>query len=229
MILLTGHNSVVTARKKAAFSVWAACLGALGSTWLWTTAPWLVAAEGIAGEVVELPLDVQVALQDGKPVADEAFVEAHLDWANQVFERYGVHFSLHSLGTYEGTVAMESRGDRDSLAPHVHEGVINCFVVASLMDVDEPGRVRRGVHWHAEAVTRAHYVILSAIAQPFVLAHELGHFLGNPRHSPTPGNLMSYTRRPGLPFLDAKQLARLKRRLQRYLREGELVPMKRDL
>ena len=120
---------------------------------------------------------------------------------------------------------METREDRDALGTRVHEGVINCFVVSSLRDVDEPERMRRGVHWHSTSVTGAHYVILSAIAEPFVLAHELGHFLGNPRHSHTPGNLMSYTRLEGLPFLDAVQQARVRRRLQRYLHDGELVPV----
>ena len=67
-------------------------------------------------------------------------------------------------------------------------------------------------------------MILSAIAGPDVLAHELGHFLGNPAHSDVPGNLMSYQHTEALPFLDALQSSRLRRTLRRYLRTRELVP-----
>ena len=183
------------------------------------------AEKGGAAPIVTLPLDVQVALKDGVPVVEPSFVEAHLAWANQVFERYGVRFALRSTSTFEGIAALETREDRDALGARVHQGVINCFVVASLRDVDAPARMRRGVHWHSTTAAGAHYVIVSAIAEPFVLAHELGHFLGNPRHSDTPGNLMSYTRLEGLPFLDAVQQSRVRRRLQRYLREGELTPV----
>ena len=55
-----------------------------------------------------------------------------------------------------------------------------------------------------------------------VLAHELGHFLGNRRHSDTPGNLMSYQHTEVLPFLDEPQQRRLRERLAKYLRTGEL-------
>ena len=34
--------------------------------------------------------------------------------------------------------------DRDALAPYVRKGAIHCFIVAKLMDVDEPGRERWG-------------------------------------------------------------------------------------
>jgi hypothetical protein len=117
---------------------------------------------------------------------------------------------------------MESRSDRNALAEHVKPHVINCFVVSSLLDVDEPGRVRRGVHWRAPGPVAPHYVILSAISEADVLAHELGHFLGNPRHSDTPGNLMSYERVGRLPFLDAEQVRRVRRAIRSYVRTGEL-------
>jgi hypothetical protein len=68
-------------------------------------------------------------------------------------------------------------------------------------------------------------VILSSIAGPDVLAHELGHFLGNREHSDVPGNLMSYEHTDVLPFLDAVQREKLRRTLAGYLRRRELVPL----
>jgi len=86
--------------------------------------------------------------------------------------------------------------------------------------------MRRGVHWHSRSHPGAHFVILSSIAGTDVLAHELGHFLGNPKHSDTPGNLMSYERGDAPPFLDPEQVARMQRALQGYLRRGELRPVR---
>jgi hypothetical protein len=82
--------------------------------------------------------------------------------------------------------------------------------------------MRRGVHWHSQSHPGKHYVILSSIAGPNVLAHELGHYLGNPKHSEVPGNLMSYQRAEGPPFLDAIQVRRIQRTLRGYLKSGEL-------
>jgi hypothetical protein len=95
--------------------------------------------------------------------------------------------------------------------------------------VDEPDRMRRGVHWHAalsgghRTLSGAHYVIISTLGDRDVFSHELGHYLGNPEHSQSVGNLMSYERGSMLPFLDAAQVARLERALRGYLKRGELV------
>jgi hypothetical protein len=48
------------------------------------------------------------------------------------------------------------------------------------------------------------YVIVSSAARETTLAHELGHFLGNP-HSFVKNNLMSYERDGGQVFLDESQ------------------------
>ena len=45
------------------------------------------------------------------------------------------------------------------------------------------------MHWRSTTHRPAHYVILSRIAANAVLAHELGHFLGNRRHSQTPARV----------------------------------------
>jgi hypothetical protein len=202
-------------------------------SWLCWLAPVLPAhAEP---KLVHLPLLVHMARENDDDVAPKAFVELQVRRANEIFAPHGLAFDLVAIA-HSGTAArMETRADRSALEAYARDGVINCFVVASLRDVDEPERMRRGVHWHSEtrpffarapepALRPAHYVILSAISEPDVLAHELGHYLGNPRHSETPGNLMSYQRTEGLPMLDEAQQRRVQRAVRAYLRTGELKP-----
>lgn len=163
-----------------------------------------------------LTVQFHVAEGPGGPVASPSYLAAALAAANRVFEQYGVQFSaLATTRLAPGHLRMETRADRHALGQHVLPAVINCFVVESLRDVDEPDRMRHGVHWRSTTYPGTHYVILSAIPGEYVLAHELGHYLGNPRHSDVPGNLMSYTRAEGVPFLDAVQLVNLRRTLRR--------------
>jgi hypothetical protein len=165
---------------------------------------------------------------DGKPVASAEFMRERVERANAIFAPYRVGFVLEqSVPLSAAHAHLESRADRDALAAYVRKHVIDWFVVESLRDVDEPERMRRGVHWHEHAheharAKTAHYVILSTLGGPDVLAHELGHYLGNPEHSQTPGNLMSYERGNVPPFLDAEQLAHLERALRNYFGSGEL-------
>lgn len=176
-----------------------------------------------AREFTRLGLAIHVAVEEGLPVADEAFIERQVATANRIFAPYGVAFERVERHAREaGQARMESRADRHALGVFVRPQLINVFVVASLRDVDEPERVRRGVHWRSTTYAPAHFVILSRISFDAVLAHELGHFLGNRQHSDTPGNLMSYQHTEVLPFLDEPQQRRLRERLAKYLRTGEL-------
>jgi hypothetical protein len=180
---------------------------------------------GARAEPTRLPLVFHVtqpAEDAGAVVAGDAFLERQLERANAIFAPYAIAFAAKQVRASTARAHMQTRADRDALGRLVEPGVINCFVVASLRDVDEPARMRSGVHWRSRSVPGAHYVILSATAHSDVLAHELGHFMGNPRHSATPGNLMSYQRTEALPFLDDAQQRRMRRRLEHYLRSGEL-------
>ncbi|HET8932524.1 MAG TPA: hypothetical protein VFN67_03745 [Polyangiales bacterium] len=201
----------------------------LGAASLLIALSWLVPAAFSASADVSsvrlLPLVLHIVQQDGVPVADEAFIEERLARANEIYAPYRVGFVVQERVPLPAAHAhLSSRADRDALASYLKRKVINCFVVASLRDVDEPERMRRGVHWHAATRGNAHFVIISTLGGRDVLSHELGHFLGNPEHSPTPGNLMSYEHGPMLPFLDAPQLKRLERSLRGYFKRGELVP-----
>lgn len=177
-----------------------------------------------AREPIALTIDFQVVRVDGEPVVPREFVPERIAAANRIYEPYGVRFVQgRTLELAAEHAALETAADRDALGAKVRARVINCFVVRSLRDVDEPERLRRGVHWHSRAYPGAHYVILSSIAGPDVLAHELGHYLGNPKHSESPGNLMSYQRGDvSLPFLDDAQIRRVQRTIRGYLMSGEL-------
>jgi hypothetical protein len=187
------------------------------------------AALADASRPIELPIRFAVASEQARDPDLANWLETQLAQANRIFASAGVAFERVELVPIDAQHArLRTRADRHALREQVSPRVINCFVVNYLEDVDEPGRERQGVHWHAGGDPDVHYVILSLRAGPDVLAHELGHFFGNPRHSDVPGNIMSYVRGPDLPFFDPRQIANIRRRIRRYLRDGELV-LARDL
>jgi hypothetical protein len=171
-----------------------------------------------------IPIAFQIADSAGKPVADDAFVASELEHANAIYRELGIELvdvSHHKLAQRHARIV--ERRDRDALGPLLRPGVINVFVVGCLMDVDEPGRERRGVHWRVRSDKQRHFVIVSAISGPYVLAHELGHFLGNPEHSDVPGNLMSYQHTEAVPVLDAAQRERVAHTVAALFASGELA------
>jgi hypothetical protein len=178
-----------------------------------------------------LPLTVTVADgDDGRPVVDRAWLATQVDQANALFRPHGVTFRVterHRMGREHAR--LETRQDRHALGALLHAQTIDCFFVASLRDVDEPDRYRQGVHWRPRGPAyprTAHFVVVSAIAGPTVLAHELGHYFGN-GHSDVPGNIMSYDRGDGPPFFDDAQARRIRATARRFLDAGELVAARR--
>jgi hypothetical protein len=188
----------------------------------------ILAAFGAFGARAEpetrvVPLAIWVATSEGSPVVDEAFVSAQLKWANRLFERFSVRFLPVSSETMaEAHSRLETRADRDALGGHRRPGAVHVFFVERLRDVDEPERLRMGVHWRVRHQREVHFVVVSSIAVKDVLAHELGHFFGNP-HSDVQNNVMSYRRGGDTePFFDDRQGRRIERSLGRYLESGEL-------
>lgn len=175
---------------------------------------------------VTFPVRCSVALDPtGKAVASEEWLNGELGAAQNLFAPFGVAFASTPGVSLDAAAAhVETRADRDGLAPHVVPHVIDVFVVDSIRDVDDPAQMRRGVHWHAP--TGAHYIILVASAPTTVLAHELGHYFGNP-HRHMVDNVMSYERSGGHVFFDADQGKRIVSRAAAYVRSGELLPVTR--
>ncbi|MGE0791845.1 MAG: hypothetical protein AB7S26_39590 [Sandaracinaceae bacterium] len=177
-------------------------------------------------EPTSLPIALTVAELEGEAVITPAWIDEQVENANTIFHDHGAAFTIVDRATMgEEHARMEDRGDRHQLGHLLHRQRIDVFVVASLRDVDDPSRYRQGVHWRPrgeEYTPGSHFVIISRIAGPTVLAHELGHYFGNP-HSDTPGNIMSYERGDVPPFFDAVQSRRIGFSMRRMLRRGELV------
>lgn len=179
-----------------------------------------------------LPIDVAVAgLEPGPgaaavPVRDRAWIEAQLAEAGRIFAPHGVSYVLANVRDLAPRHArLENRDDRDALAAELRRGVVNVFLVASLRDVDDPVLLRQGVHWRHRRDPARRYVIVAATAGRSTLAHELGHYLGNP-HVSVVDNLMSYQRSDGgTVFLDDKQGKRSLSTARRLLQSKELVAL----
>ena len=185
-------------------------------------------SRGAAESPTTFAIRFVVAQADGQPVVSTEWLDQHVEWANRIFAPASLRFVKASTEPHGGRSEIITRSHRHELSHSTHPQVINAFVVQALGDVDRRGEFIRGVHWRSrrgcngvEGCQR-HYVILSSIARSTVLAHELGHFFGNP-HSDTPGNIMSYTRGAGPPFLDAAQIRRIKAYAVRFTASGELV------
>jgi hypothetical protein len=188
----------------------------------------VIAAAAPRSRAQDEPLPIAITMAEpspGTPAATEDWLAERLRWANTIFAPAGVSFVFReraSMGPEHA--AMEDRPDRHALADLLVERSINVFVVASLRDVDDPSLMRQGVHWRPHGRRHLHYVILSAVAGETTLAHELGHFFGNP-HSATPNAIMSYERDgTAVPFFEDGELRRIRRYARRFLRDEELVP-----
>jgi len=162
----------------------------------------------------------------------DAFLRRQLARANEIFVPVGVTFAEAGRDRLpDGHGVLDDRGDRHALGPLVADDAIHVFVVAFLRDVDEPERSRQGVHWTPRGVPGlrpgAHLIILAGYAHDGVLAHELGHYLGNPRHSDAPGNVMSYDwGERAVPVFDRAQTRRIQRFLRRAWAAGTFDPDK---
>jgi hypothetical protein len=171
---------------------------------------------------VTFPISIAVAMEDGVPARDDAWIQTQIEDANELYAPTGVRFRWtlrREIPTAHAQI--HTRADRDALAPLVEKNVIDVFVVAALEDVDEPGRYRKGVAWTSKP-TNKRFLILSGAAFRTVLAHELGHFFGN-GHTIVPDNLMSYVRTGARVFFDDTQIERVQSFAERFLASGRLA------
>lgn len=127
-------------------------------------------------------LAVHVVEEDGQDVQTPQWMAEQVQEANRLFAPIGVGFRVGSAKVVDAAFAdVKTRLERDRLGRDEHTlGVVHVFVVRRLADVDVEGEVIRGVHWRDRAETSRRWIILSSIASPMVLAHELGHFFGLP-------------------------------------------------
>jgi hypothetical protein len=157
---------------------------------------------------------------------DAAFWTEEMRNADVLFAPANVRFvQSGEVQTGDAIGPVDDRAARDRLANHVETtrsgepSRIHVFVTSRLSDVDAPGE-RGGVHWRFRRRRSTHYIILSDHTWPTTLAHELGHYFGNP-HSRTPNNIMSYARDGETPpFFDALQIRRIRTHSRRFVHAG---------
>jgi hypothetical protein len=171
-----------------------------------------------------LPLTVAVAAVhvNGERVVDDAWVDAQWAAVDGLYAGIGIRFERRWVDPLPETSArLETKEDRDALGDHFVEGAVNVFFVKSLLDIDEIGRIRMGVCWRAPGNKR--FVAVASNAKPTVLAHELGHFLGN-GHSKVVDNVMSYDRTGGPVFFDATQKKTMRATARKLLSDDIVKP-----
>jgi len=177
----------------------------------------------VAAAETTFALHVSVAREGSDRVVDRTWLEDQIAEANRLFVPIGTRFRwVLDKDLPEPHGEMHTRAQRTALTKLTREHVIDVFVVRALEDVDEPGRMRMGVCWTGLAGKR--YVIVSRIAAPSVLAHELGHYFGNP-HSAVTNNVMSYSRDGGTVFFDDAQARTIRAFTTRFTKDKTLTPL----
>lgn len=173
---------------------------------------------------------LHVVEEHGEDVQTPQWVAAQVREANRLFAPIGVGFRVGSAKVVDARFAdVQTRLDRDLLGRDEHSlGVVHVFVVRRLADVDVDGEVIRGVHWRDRANTSRRWIILSSIAAPVVLAHELGHFFGLP-HTRHPRSLMNKSPHTNPPWhlreFPEEEQAIMARRRDEMLADGTLVAL----
>jgi hypothetical protein len=175
-------------------------------------------------ELPTLPLSIAVATIDGTPVVDDRWVADQVRETQRLFRPHGVTLAVaRRRPLVEAMARLETAEDRDALAQHLEQRVINVFVVDTLRDVDDPRLLRMGVRWRKRSDLRKDYVIVAESAMATTLCHELGHYFGNP-HSFVVNNVMSYRRDdPDKVAFDDQQGRRMRSIARSHLRSGKLV------
>lgn len=191
-------------------------------------------AAGDRRPLLELPVRILVAQCDGEPVRPRRWIRRHVAAANDILERYRVRLRPDIVAFEPGSCVLLDRGARDALAGHVTGRAPVVLVVRRVRDVDVPSYDLMGVHWRyggaAAKLRGRRWVLLTARAEPPVLAHELCHYFGLP-HDRGGGNLMTpgpsdpawrlpaaRRPRPYEPRLTRRQALRLRRAVGQHLR-----------
>ncbi len=176
-------------------------------------------------------IHLHIVVVDGRPVQNLAWLSRQIDEAQERFAPLDVALEVRNVTALPADRrAIVSRSDRDHLGDErFAPGLAHVFVVGSLADVDGPGEIR-GVHWRQRGDRQRRWVILSSIAGPLVLTHELGHFFGLP-HSTYPASVMNKTEGPDRPLAERgfheRELRRMRSQRDAMLASGMLKDRKR--
>jgi len=165
-------------------------------------------------------------------LSDLRWLSEQFKEANRLFKALGVCFELTELLSHpKGDARVRTREQRSALGSRgqFQKGVVELFIVDRLDDVDIPDAYIRGVHWrHPDDRAHRRWIILSRIARPLVLAHELGHYFSLP-HGKDPLSIMNKTPRETPPMSErgfTRAEHRKMRRAWRAMRGGQLRVIK---
>lgn len=162
----------------------------------------------------------------------DAWIARQIAYANDRYADVGIAFHLQAKEKLDPAFrVVDGAQARDRVGRHaVRRGEILWVVPERLVDLDGATR-RRGVHWRDRADARSEdqrrrWIIVTADADPFVLAHELGHFFGLP-HSKEAASFMNKTPGPHRPppaarRLTARERRRVLARTRAMVRNGRL-------
>ncbi len=175
-------------------------------------------------DVPPLALNVAIAEIEGQPVVTDKWVDEQIAEAIRLMKPHGVSVGeVVRRPLTEELARLEDADDRDAVSAHLASKSINAFFVKSLRDVDKPDRFIRGVRWRNRRNLSKDYVIVSSIAGPLTLCHELGHFLGN-GHSQVVNNVMSYKHEDHDKIaFDKRQGAKMRHVARRLLRSKKVL------
>jgi hypothetical protein len=168
-------------------------------------------------------IHLHVASGDHALVATPDWVAERLAAANQHLATIDAGFTIAAIDT-ASAMHVATRADRNAIiGKGLHAGVIDVYLVMRLDDIDADG-VIRGVTWRTKDDRK--YIIMSILAPPRTLAHELGHFFGLP-HSTYAISIMNKTPRDTPPpeqrrFAD-EEIAAMKPELKRLLHDKVIV------
>ncbi len=171
-----------------------------------------------------LALDVAVAEVGGKPVVSDDWLLRQIAESRRLMRPHRVALKLvRRRPLTERSARLETAEDRDAMARHLQPRAINAFIVESIRDIDDTERFIRGVRWRLRRNLNKDYLLVSAIAGPFTLCHELGHLLGN-GHSNVVNNVMSYRHEAYEKIqFDDRQGAKMRRVARRLLRSKKVL------
>jgi hypothetical protein len=174
---------------------------------------------------------LHVVCHDGKAVKDAAWLAEQLSETQRHFAPLKVGFEVIQTRQLGGHFnAIRTRNDRDMLGYNrFTRRVLHLFLVGSVLNIHKPGEEIRGVHWRERNNRKRHWVVLSAIAPKWVLAHEIGHFFGLP-HSKYLSSIMNKTPRtapdPETWSFAAPEIRLMEKRKKGYLFTRQLVPIR---
>jgi hypothetical protein len=152
--------------------------------------------------MIELPLTVHLATDDGTSVAGSRRIAGWVTRANASLEAYGIRVYVRAVRTlpagYDTVTRWTERRQLAGYAPS--DGTIHVFVIEEL---DRPNRRRgrkrvRGLHWRYRGLSKRlrarEYLVVTRGAPMTTFAHELGHLFGL-RHSSFEDNIMCSCRK----------------------------------